>query len=162
MRLNPPTLSFLYKHGRHLLRRSWQVDAAARQLLLEATAVLVTVRALHRTLPFPRWRRLLAPLTHSPAHPRRLPEARVERLVWAVDAASRQLPLELTCLPRAITLQILLARRRHPSEIRIGVHRDTTGEFLFHAWVESDGRILIGQDVADLDQYRILPDPETP
>lgn len=68
----------------------------------------------------------------------------VERIVWAGRAAARRTPFA-TCLSSALALQRLLAANGHDSELHIGVAGDG-GAFAAHAWLERDGRILIGED----------------
>lgn len=84
----------------------------------------------------------------------------VDRLVWAVDVASRTVPVETTCLPRALTGGALLARYGYASTLRIGVRREG-GEFAAHAWVERDGRVVLG-NLPDLDTFVPLPLGELP
>lgn len=67
----------------------------------------------------------------------------VDRLVWAVKVASRRMP-GATCLNQALTLQRLLAKNGHSSELRIGVEKD--GErFGAHAWLLHGNQVLIGE-----------------
>ncbi|MCA0302737.1 MAG: lasso peptide biosynthesis B2 protein [Proteobacteria bacterium] len=68
----------------------------------------------------------------------------VERIVWAGRAAARRTPFA-TCLSSALALQRLLAAHGHDSELHIGVAGDD-GVFAAHAWLEREGRILIGED----------------
>lgn len=65
----------------------------------------------------------------------------VDRLVWAVRAASRRIP-HASCLTQSLVLHYFLARSGRPSRIHIGVAKDD-GTFQAHAWVESNGRILL-------------------
>lgn len=65
------------------------------------------------------------------------------RIVWAVNAAARRTPAT-TCLSAALALQRVLAAHGHESELHIGVSR-TAGDFAAHAWVEHEGRVLIGE-----------------
>jgi hypothetical protein len=68
----------------------------------------------------------------------------LERIVWAGRAAARRMP-GATCLSSALALQRLLAGNGYDSELHIGVTRNA-GAFFAHAWVEYEGRILIGED----------------
>lgn len=68
----------------------------------------------------------------------------VDRIVWAGRAAARRMPFA-TCLSSALALQRLLARNGHDSELHIGV-AGSGGDFTAHAWLERDGRILIGEE----------------
>jgi len=67
----------------------------------------------------------------------------LDRIVWAGRVAARRVP-GTTCLSSALALQRLLSAHGHDSELHIGVaHED--GAFAAHAWVEQDGRVLIGE-----------------
>ena len=67
----------------------------------------------------------------------------IDRLVWAVGAASRLLP-GTTCLASALALQRRLSAQGHASELHIGVARQD-GKFSAHAWLVCEGRILVGE-----------------
>jgi hypothetical protein len=119
------------------------VSADDRRLLLEAAALLMLVRAGLRLLPFPVCRHLLDRYaeqgTRSPA------PGIVPRVVWAVGAAGRRLPGRTTCLADALVADAMLRRRRCASEIRFGVRpRQRPGRLDAHAWVEHEGRIVLG------------------
>ena len=64
--------------------------------------------------------------------------ARTARLV---AAAARRFPFEISCVPRALVLHWLLARRGVACELRIGVNKEDG--FSAHAWVEAEGRPLM-------------------
>ena len=66
-----------------------------------------------------------------------------ELVTWAVRAASRLVPMA-TCLTQAVAAQLLLVRSGHASEICVGVARDAPGAFRAHAWVELNGRVILG------------------
>jgi hypothetical protein len=59
----------------------------------------------------------------------------------AIDRAYRRLPVEATCLKRALVLCRMRRRRRQTAQLRIGVK--TKDGFSAHAWVEDgDGTVL--------------------
>ncbi len=60
------------------------------------------------------------------------------------------------CLARALTTQVLLNRQGYLPDLRIGVAKATAGQLEAHAWVEYQGRIVIGQ-LNDLSRYLPLP-----
>jgi hypothetical protein len=78
-----------------------------------------------------------------------------EKIVWIIDVASRYVPYT-TCLSKALSAQVLLKRYGHFSSLRIGVVKNEKGELDAHAWVESQGRIIIG-DLEDLSRYTAFP-----
>ena len=107
-----------------------------RRLLFEALVLNVRARAaLHfRSLE------TLRAWTVRPGD-RRLP---LERIVWAGRAAARRTPAG-TCLSSALALQRLMSSHGYVSELHIGVTREAAG-FFAHAWVQYEGRVLIGED----------------
>lgn len=116
----------------------------AEQWLLLKTLLLVTaIRGGLFVLPYPTLRRIVARMM-SRTIAARNDRAPVERIVWCVRVASRYVP-RATCLTQALSTQVLMARRRYQTELRIGVARDSKGAFNAHAWLEHEGRIVIGE-----------------
>ncbi|SRR6266571_1231324 len=121
-------------------RKFAHLPAAERRLILAAAALTVGVTLALRVAPF---RLVRAALTRV-ARPMRGGPLPVPRIVWAVTAATRRVPGANRCLVRALVARALLARHRHPAELRLGVARWPAGALAAHAWVESEGRIVIG------------------
>lgn len=67
----------------------------------------------------------------------------VRRSVRSVDLVSRFVPYA-SCLTQALSCQVLLARRRIPSQIHVGVRADETGAFRAHAWLVCRDRVVLG------------------
>ena len=112
--------------------------------MTEAVMLLGLVRLSLWLLPFQIVRRVLArlmkPLVGASDHRRRSRKS----IVWAVEAAGRGAPMVRTCLTQALTAQVLLTRSGYPALLRIGVVRGMDGELEAHAWVESEGEVMIG------------------
>ena len=71
-------------------------------------------------------------------------ERELRTMVWAVTAVGNRLFPTTPCLTQAVVVHRLFRRRGRSSELRIGVRKDGRGRFGAHAWVESDGEIVIG------------------
>ncbi|MDR7100880.1 lasso peptide biosynthesis B2 protein [Croceicoccus sp. BE223] len=121
---------------------------------LEAMTFLALARLLIRFVPFARWSRWLGesgPVPTSPASENAadpgtasLP-ATVRACVAAVRRASWRLPASL-CLPQAMALQWMLARRGADSAVIIGflpLGARNSPDAL-HAWVELGGVTILG------------------
>jgi transglutaminase superfamily protein len=67
----------------------------------------------------------------------------VQDVVWAVRRVSRAVP-GATCLTQALAAQVLLSRRGYASRLRIGVAHAPGDGLRAHAWLESDGLIVLG------------------
>jgi hypothetical protein len=115
--------------------------------------VVAAVRLGLSFLSYRRLRTWVSPAgTAVPADPEKL------RLVsWGVRNAARVVP-RASCLTQALAAQMLLARSGHRSTIRVGVATDDRGNLLAHAWLISDGRVVIGGRSRDLRRYTALAD----
>jgi hypothetical protein len=80
----------------------------------------------------------------------------IQRVVWAMAVVSQYLPGVRTCLMQALATYVLLRRCGHTAYLRIGVARSEDGQLQAHAWVETGGRIVIG-DMEDVSRYTPMP-----
>ena len=115
---------------------------SSEQLLLLQTFVFVWIASITlRLLPFAIVQKLFASRVALPGRMhRRRP---IERLLWAIAVAGRYV-LGTTCLSLALAGRMMLNRYGYPAHIHIGVAKDHTGSFGAHAWLESDGTVVIG------------------
>ena len=134
------------------LRLSW----ADQFLLVQAVFLLMAIRLGLVLLPFQTLRRLLAKAAHgrSSTAPRAASEP--PGVIWAVGVAGRHFPSIGTCLMQAFAAHVLLGRRHYPTQLRIGVTRNEKGKFLGHAWLESEGTVIIGGDALKEQYYTPL------
>src|SRR5690242_3056828 len=135
------------------IRRFWRLEPADRVLLIKAGLWLGATRLALWLLPLRIVRRQLAGAAH-PRNGRRVPPSK-ERLAWAVSTARRLVP-RASCLCQALVTEALLAQGGYPAELRFGVVKTDADRLSAHAWVESEGRIVIG-DLQDLSGYAPLP-----
>jgi hypothetical protein len=124
-----------------------------QRLVAAAGLWVVMVRLGLTFLPFQRLRSLLARFrrpvsSHPPAG------TSADRIAWAVRTTSRYVP-RASCLTQALAAQVLLARHGYPSYLRIGVSRDGAGRLAAHAWIECEGRMVIGGEIAE--DFTTLP-----
>ncbi len=110
-----------------------------QRLLLRAVLLLWVCRLGLWLLPFKTLRSLVAKFTF----PSKRNPAKIDTIIWAVAVASRYVPAA-TCLTQALAGQVLLNQHDAPALLRIGVAKNERGTFQAHAWVESEGRIVIG------------------
>jgi hypothetical protein len=133
-----------------LVDLSW----ADRSLLLTAWVLVAGARLGLWVLPFRHLRALLARVPTS-GHPPTSSRQRLEaQIVWSVSAAGEWVP-KATCLTRALATQALLARYGQPALVHIGLAKDPRGRFEGHAWLEIEGKIVLGG--GDVERYtRVL------
>ncbi|HEY3131846.1 MAG TPA: lasso peptide biosynthesis B2 protein [Acidobacteriota bacterium] len=72
-------------------------------------------------------------------------QAKSNRVVWAIDLAGKYVPATKTCLIRALAAHALLNQRGYRTQLFIGVTKDGIGHLQAHAWVENNGKIVIGE-----------------
>jgi transglutaminase superfamily protein len=135
-------------------RRFWRLPTPDRSLLVKTAALLGATRIALPLLPLTVIRRLLSRAVRralgSPSRP-----AQEARIVWAVCTARRIVP-DATCLAQALVTEALCAQSGYPAAVRIGVAKTAATHLVAHAWVESEGRIVVG-NLPDLARYTPLP-----
>jgi hypothetical protein len=120
----------------------FRLSAAEKRVLFQAAAWLVLWRVLLAAAPFARVQQLVSRACGGSVS--RCSGAPAPfRIGYLVAAAANLIP-GTTCLPRALAAHVLLGRHGHGAELHIGVNRDSQGRFQAHAWVETEGRVIIG------------------
>lgn len=129
------------------MRQRWRgftaLEPGDRILFLMLWGQLAMVSMLLHLLMLRRTCRLLTCLIpEKPSYPAGLDQAmsyaqRIRKLAWI---ASRYLPLDVSCLRQSVLIWWFLLRRGLGAELRIGVNNQE--EFLAHAWVELEGRLV--------------------
>jgi hypothetical protein len=128
------------------LARLLHLRRSERHLIVEAAWLIFALRLAFRALPF----RLLERVVHRLARRRTTPPTSTEHIAWAVATVGRRLP-GTTCLLQALAAYVMLARRGTEAQVHIGVARDRGRPLESHAWVESEGRVVLGD--TGLDRY---------
>lgn len=115
--------------------------------------LVLRVRLALWTAPFQSVRERFPPL--APATAIQGEQAIVRRWATAVGRAARLVP-DASCLTKALTLCTVLRRRGIGCEVKIGVRRREGADLEAHAWVEHDGRVVIGR-LPDLATFSVIP-----
>lgn len=124
---------------RRLLHRFISLPPSRRSLLVGSLVHVLAVRLALTLFPFARLRVAIERLRSRPSAAARVS---ADELAWSVSAVSRYVP-RATCLTQALALEALLRKQGYEAELRIGVARKG-GRFRAHAWLEREGKILIG------------------
>lgn len=138
------------------LRRFFSLTPARRHLLAKSAILLAAVRLSLWLLPFRVVRRVIAKMSHSTHSFSETSQTYTDQVAWSVSAIGRHFPILGHCLTQALATQALLGKHGQPVNLRIGVLRTDEGTLRAHAWVESQGRIIVG-GAADISQYTPLP-----
>lgn len=131
--------------------RFLRLSSRDRRFLVGALGLTALARV---GLLFAPFRRVRAAAVHILPELSRTPsDTDLDRIGWAVVAASRSVP-GTTCLVQALVAESLLRVTGHPCAVRFGVARDDRGRPEAHAWVQSGGRVVVGE--LDLQRYEVL------
>ncbi len=135
------------------MRRLRTLGARDVLLLFKVGLLLGVVRVGLRLISLRRLHAFVARVPRLP-RARSAPSAQsLARLVWAVEVTARY--LGGSCLARALTLQWVLSRHGVPTRLWVGVKGGAasgvanTKPFAAHAWLEHEGKLLIGGTLAN-------------
>jgi hypothetical protein len=130
-------LSYLSKLAR--------MESGRRRYCLTAAWYLAAGRVRHGLSPS---RDLLDPALSSRSRP---PPRKMRRSSFdpgqaaiAIGQVASALPWRADCLVQAIAAQAWLEHQGYEPRMHVGVMKDTGGELRAHAWLELDGRVIVG------------------
>lgn len=138
------------------LPRFLRLTSGERQLLINTFVLLGLVRLGLYFLPFQSLQRLLANISQVKSDNQKGRQNELGKIVRAVNISSRYLPGDVKCLARALTTQVLMSRRGFLPELRIGVAKGEKGQLEAHAWVENQGKVVIGH-LRNLSHFTPMP-----
>ena len=136
------------------LHKFFCLSMTDRGLLGRTTVLLWGIRLGLWLLPFQNMRRILARVAHPISRIYKADQSSPDRIAWAIAVASGYVP-KATCLCQAFAVKVLLERQGIPACLYIGVARGEERRLEAHAWVESQGKVVIGG--SRLDHYTPLP-----
>jgi hypothetical protein len=136
------------------IRKFLDLSTSDQNLVIAALLLVGAIVVGLRLLSFQTLQRLLAGMARGSERSRRNDRPSPERIAWAVTVASRYVP-GAACLARASAARALCLRHGYPAQLHIGVTKGERGNLEAHAWVESEGKIIIG-GLLDLSRYTRL------
>ncbi len=127
-----------------LLRRFRCLAAPDKRLLIETAFLLASIGLVLRLVSFRTLQDLLVRILGQTRRTRAAASFPSDRIAWAIAVASRYVPGAQNCLVQALAAWTLLAWRHHAGLLHIGVTNGPDRQFKAHAWVEHDGKVLVG------------------
>jgi transglutaminase superfamily protein len=123
----------------HRARKFLTLSAAEKRQLLHAGLLVLAFRLGLWCVPY----RVLRRAAEVRCRQSQASAATPARIAKQVGQVARFIPVA-TCLTQALAATVLMRRAGMAPELRIGAARDEQGQFKAHAWVEYQGRIVIG------------------
>lgn len=116
-------------------------------VLLLAVLLIVVVRVGLWLLPSRTIVRVLRRLDAPKPNERSGQAVPLKVIVWAVNAAARRVP-KATCLTQALSARVLLRWFGYEARLCLGVAHNNDRSLRAHAWLEREGRVVLGGDGA--------------
>jgi hypothetical protein len=133
------------------LLKFFRLDDSDRHLLINTLILLGFVNLGLWLLPFSTLRQILERIGQPNF---KASQPSVHKIIWAVNVSTNFIP-GAKCLARALTCQVLMNQRGDSPQLCIGVAKDETGKLKAHAWLEHQGKIVIGY-LSNLSTYTKL------
>ena len=131
------------------LRRVFALSASDWVLLAQAWMWFVVVEVGLTCLPFQKALRVIQRTgiqrTFTAKEGIQVHSTIPERAAYCVGLAARAHVLNSTCLKKALVLYALLARRGFDAQLFIGAAKAIEGQLDAHAWLECQGKTLLGE-----------------
>ena len=144
-----------WRSVRRRLGKFRRLNGPERWLTVRVVGLLAIVRIGLWTMPFRTMQAFAARLGDRRFSPR-CKRLSPQELTSLVSVGADYVP-GASCLTQALVAQAILKRYGYRPVLRIGVTRGPMGYFGAHAWVECDGRVMIG-DVPSLNDYAAFPE----
>lgn len=141
------------KFQRECLQKLRRLSPREHSFLIRAWCALLGIDIALRCLPFTYIASFCRCLRTTGNDENKTSLPTITQLAWLVTVAGRYSPLGTSCLKEALVLSWLMSRRGMATTLRIGVTR-CHGNLDAHAWLEHNGRIILGE--ADADAYAPL------
>ena len=124
-----------------------------KKLLLQAFILMLLVRLGLLLLTFNQLQNLIRQTKSLKFLAYDKPNVTIKAIVIAVQRSGRFGPGNTKCLARALTTGILMSIYGFSYKINIGVAKSENNQLKAHAWVESQGAIIVG-NLPDLTRYK--------
>ena len=135
----------------------WHLPPLERGLVIEMALTMGMIRVGLKMLSLNKLKKTLDWMARSFPGQEPVDDQYREQVVWAATTLGRSMLADQPCLTQALAVQMYYQRMNIPAELCIGVAKENNERLLAHAWIESDGQVVIGGSEQVLEQYTRLP-----
>ena len=125
-------------------RSFFNLPVTEKALLIESLILVASIGLALRIVPFRFFRKIIAARLNEKERKKSVDWKKINPIVRSVRSASRFVPLA-NCLPQALAAMFLIKSAGQSANLKIGVAKDENQHFKAHAWLEINGRIIIGK-----------------
>ena len=127
-----------------LLLKFTRLSQIERILLVKAVTLMAVIRIGLLVIPFKRLYRLVSEAGKKNSGRHNSDPEYQKHVVYAISRASKYFHGNNTCLIQSVVGLYLLEKNGISTKLCIGVVKNDSGGLCAHAWVESNGKIIIG------------------
>ncbi len=124
--------------------------------LVQSLFLMLVFWVALRLLPFGTLYRWLSRTELAGSSPSGREQDEAAGMARSIRRANRLLGWRDDCLPQALTALFLMKRHGIGANLRIGVKKGPDGMLHAHAWVEHDGKVVVGGTGPGLQSYTPL------
>lgn len=139
------------------LVKFYNLHKQEQKLLVQAYLLLNLIRLGLFFLPFQRLKKLLEDLSRFQKQVNSPITARF--IARAIHYSARLSPGKVMCLAKALTTNTLMNIYDLPCQLNIGVAKSENNHLEAHAWVEVEGRVIVGY-LSDLSRFQVMQKKE--
>ena len=132
-----------------------KLNRGGKNLFLQAYILMSSIRLGLLLLPFRQLQDLILKAHRLKFLAVIAPEASIGAIALAVHRSGKYSPGEVKCLAKALTTAVLMSIYDFPHQIKIGVAKGEDNRLEAHAWVEWEGKVVVGY-LPDLSRYRAM------
>lgn len=135
------------------LSKFLRLSFSKQRFLVEAVLLLTAMRIGLRLLPYRVLRRFLSQSDRTRAVKHFEEDCLKKDVIWAINKGGKFILRENSCLPLALAGQTLLRLHGFPARLCLGFQKNEDESIRAHAWVESNGQVVIGGPENEIEQY---------
>jgi len=139
------------------IRYFMRLSFSDQWLLVKAYFTLIALTGLVEIIPFSKLSELITAQSKE-RHKSADDSQTTQKVVNAIEIASRYTPRRSTCLVKSLTAYYLLTKNKIPVEMCIGVKLGLPGQLDAHAWIVYQGEVILGY-LENLSAYTKLTSP---
>ncbi|MDJ0568225.1 MAG: lasso peptide biosynthesis B2 protein [Pleurocapsa sp. MO_192.B19] len=138
------------------LVRFLNLNKQERQLFIQAYVLLMFIRLGLFLLPFQRLKKISVRVSQivKPVDS----QIATRSIAQAINRSSRFCPGTVMCLAKALATNTLMNIYGFPCQLHIGVAKGQDNNLEAHAWVEAEGKVVVGY-LPDLFRFKAMYSP---
>lgn len=140
------------------IRRFFRLPKAKKRLIIEATGLILFTRFGLYLTSIEKLQSFYQRFSKGNNYVNHIYRPDKSDIVWAIDTIGQKLFKDDTCLVIAIAGQAQLIHYGIPSKLQLGCLKGEDMSIFAHAWVESDGDVIIGGTESEISKYTPLTD----